>query len=142
MEGPSQTDVQCRDDDGAACVTYLPPVAGEYAVHVLCNDEDITDSPFIVQVQPSPASRFDPSKVSSALSAVSILCATGMEFSRTGLKFKDTPRTNFGQSMSPCKRLEQTFENFTVRGRFSKKKPQKFLTNFQVLRRQAVITPQ
>jgi len=64
VEGPSQTDVQCRDDDdGCAAVTYLPSSAGEYAVHVLCNDEDITDSPFVVQVRPPPAGYFDPSKV-------------------------------------------------------------------------------
>jgi len=64
VEGPSQTEVQCRDDDdGCAAVTYLAPVAGQYAVHVLCNDEDITDSPFIVQVHPPPATNFDPSKV-------------------------------------------------------------------------------
>jgi len=64
VEGPSQAQVEYRDDDdGCVAVTYLPPVAGEYAVHVLCNDEDITDSPFIVQVHPPPAGHFDPAKV-------------------------------------------------------------------------------
>jgi len=36
----------------------------------------------------------------------------------------------------------QKFDNFTLRGRFFPKKTQKFLDNFQVLRRQAAITPQ
>ena len=43
--------------------------------------------------------------------------------------------------MSPCKLSEQNFENFTIRNRFSKK-THKLLKNIQVLRLQAVITPQ
>jgi len=65
VEGPSQAEVHCADnDDGCVAVTYLPAVAGEYAVHVLCDDEDIADSPFIVHVHPPPAAHFDPYKVS------------------------------------------------------------------------------
>ena len=46
------------------------------------------------------------------------------------------------QSVSPCKLSEQNFENFTIRGRFSKKKRKNCLQNFQVLRLQAAITTQ
>jgi len=37
---------------------------------------------------------------------------------------------------------EQIFENFTIKGRFSQKKHKNCLQNFQVLRLQAIITPQ
>ena len=64
MEGPSQAKIDCVDnEDGTADVTYLPPVAGEYAVHVLCDDEDITGSPFMVDVHQPPTTDFNPSKV-------------------------------------------------------------------------------
>ena len=64
MEGPSQAVIDCHDnEDGSVLVTYLPTLPGQYAVHVLCNDEDITNSPFIVNVQPPPTTHFDPSKV-------------------------------------------------------------------------------
>lgn len=29
---------------------YLPTVAGEYAIHILCDNEDICKSPFIAQI--------------------------------------------------------------------------------------------
>ena len=64
VDGPSPAEIECSDnEDGSADVTYLPPVAGEYAVHVLCDDDDITGSPFIVDVRPTPSTNFDPSKV-------------------------------------------------------------------------------
>ena len=64
VEGPSQAKIECRDnEDGSADVTYLPTVAGQYAVHVLSDQEDITGSPFIVDVHPAPTTRFDPSAV-------------------------------------------------------------------------------
>jgi len=44
--------------------------------------------------------------------------------------------------LSPCKPLEENFENFTTRGRFSEKKRKNCTNDFQVLRLQAVITPQ
>ena len=65
MDGPCQADVKCRDNsDGSVDVTYLPTVAGQYAVHVLCDDEDIAGSPFIANIHPSPdTGRFDPYQV-------------------------------------------------------------------------------
>ena len=58
--------------DGSTDVTYLPTVPGEYAVHVLCDDEDIVGSPFMVDVQPAPPAdkHFDPSKVCPSNSPV------------------------------------------------------------------------
>ncbi|XP_037087159.1 filamin-A-like [Pollicipes pollicipes] len=53
IEGPSQTQIQCRDNgDGSADVTYVPTVPGEYAVHVLCATEDIPRSPWMAQIVP------------------------------------------------------------------------------------------
>ena len=64
IEGPSQAKIDCLDHgDGSALVTYFPITTGEYAVHVLCNEEDITGSPFMVQIHQDDG-RFNPSKVS------------------------------------------------------------------------------
>lgn len=41
---------------------YWPTEAGEYAVHVVCDDEDIKDSPFIAHILPAPADSY-PEKV-------------------------------------------------------------------------------
>ena len=62
--GPSQAKIDCKDSgDGSADVSYLPTVPGEYAVHVLCDNEDIPKSPFMAQI--GPATReFNPAQVS------------------------------------------------------------------------------
>ncbi|XP_067124657.1 LOW QUALITY PROTEIN: filamin-A-like [Centruroides vittatus] len=53
IEGPSQAKIECHDNrDGSADVKYYPPTPGEYAVHILCNNEDIPKSPYIVQILP------------------------------------------------------------------------------------------
>ncbi|VDP39779.1 unnamed protein product, partial [Soboliphyme baturini] len=55
IEGPSKTDLSCHDnEDGTADVTYIPKGPGEYAVHILYKDEDILDSPFMVNIAPCP----------------------------------------------------------------------------------------
>lgn len=47
-----QAEIECHDNgDGSAFVRYLPTVAGEYAIHILCDNEDINKSPFIAQIQ-------------------------------------------------------------------------------------------
>ena len=62
IEGPSQAKIDCKDNgDGSADITYWPTVPGEYAVHILCNDEDIPKSPYMADI--IPAGDFDPSKV-------------------------------------------------------------------------------
>ena len=43
-------------------VAYFPTEPGEYAVHVLCNQDDIPKSPYMADIKPAPAG-FDPSKV-------------------------------------------------------------------------------
>lgn len=54
IEGPSQAKIDCKDNgDGSADVTYFPVAPGEYAVHILCNDQDIPNSPYMVQIQPA-----------------------------------------------------------------------------------------
>lgn len=63
IEGPSQAKIECDDrGDGSCDVRYWPTEPGEYAVHVICDDEDIRDSPFIAHIQPAPPDCF-PDKV-------------------------------------------------------------------------------
>lgn len=65
IEGPSQARIECNDNgDGSANVRYWPTVPGEYAVHILCNDEDIPLSPFMAWIE-GPGN-FDPTKVNEA----------------------------------------------------------------------------
>lgn len=53
VAGPSQAEIECKDNgDGSALVRYLPTAPGEYAVHVLCDNEDIPNSPFMAHVLP------------------------------------------------------------------------------------------
>jgi filamin len=54
IEGPSQAKIDCHDNgDGSADVRYYPTAPGEYAVHILCDNEDIPKSPYISQILPS-----------------------------------------------------------------------------------------
>ncbi|XP_006010193.1 filamin-A isoform X2 [Latimeria chalumnae] len=63
VEGPSQAKIECDDKgDGSCDVRYWPTEAGEYAVHVLCNNEDIKYSPFMADIVPAPKD-FYPDKV-------------------------------------------------------------------------------
>uniref|UniRef100_A0AAY4BYE5 Calponin-homology (CH) domain-containing protein n=1 Tax=Denticeps clupeoides TaxID=299321 RepID=A0AAY4BYE5_9TELE len=53
IEGPSQAKIECEDqNDGSCDVKYWPTEPGEYAVHVMCDDEDIEDSPFMAYIVP------------------------------------------------------------------------------------------
>lgn len=53
VTGPSQAEIECDDNgDGSALVKYHPTAPGEYAVHILCDNEDIPKSPHIAQVLP------------------------------------------------------------------------------------------
>jgi filamin len=54
IQGPSQAKIECHDNgDGSADVRYYPTAHGEYAVHILCDNEDIPRSPHIAQVLPN-----------------------------------------------------------------------------------------
>lgn len=54
--GPSQAKISVNDNgDGSALVQYFPTAPGEYAVHVLCDEEDIPKSPYMAQVIVQPA---------------------------------------------------------------------------------------
>ncbi|KAK7101853.1 hypothetical protein V1264_020173 [Littorina saxatilis] len=62
IEGPSQAKIDCKDNgDGSADVTYWPTLAGEYAVHILCNEQDIPKSPYMADIK--PAADFNAGKV-------------------------------------------------------------------------------
>ncbi|KAJ8682417.1 hypothetical protein QAD02_018209 [Eretmocerus hayati] len=62
IEGPSKAKIDCVDNgDGTADVSYLPTAPGPYAVHVLCDNEDIPKSPYIANIVPQ--SDFHPDKV-------------------------------------------------------------------------------
>lgn len=68
VEGPSQAKIECDDKgDGSCDVRYWPTEPGEYAVHVLCNNQDIQHSPFMADITPPPSRDFYPDKVSSSL---------------------------------------------------------------------------
>uniref|UniRef100_A0A8C6YKV6 Filamin A n=1 Tax=Naja naja TaxID=35670 RepID=A0A8C6YKV6_NAJNA len=63
VEGPSQAKIECDDKgDGSCDVRYWPQEPGEYAVHVLCNNEDIKLSPFMAEIKAAPKD-FYPEKV-------------------------------------------------------------------------------
>ncbi|XP_051275726.1 filamin-C isoform X10 [Dicentrarchus labrax] len=54
IEGPSQARIECDDKgDGSCDVRYWPTEPGDYAVHVICDDEDIKDSPFMAHILPA-----------------------------------------------------------------------------------------
>ncbi|XP_077402570.1 filamin-A isoform X4 [Vanacampus margaritifer] len=64
VEGPSQAKIECDDKgDGSCDVRYWPTEPGEYAVHVLCNTEDIQHSPFMAEIVNPPGKDFYPDKV-------------------------------------------------------------------------------
>lgn len=66
IEGPSKAKIECNDNgDGTADVSYLPTAPGQYAVHILCDNEDIPKSPYIATI--SPKTDFDPEKVNLKL---------------------------------------------------------------------------
>lgn len=63
IEGPSQAKIACDDhNDGSCLVRFWPTEAGEYAVHVMCDDEEIQDSPFMASIRPK-SKGFHPDKV-------------------------------------------------------------------------------
>lgn len=63
IEGPSQAKIECDDKgDGSCDVRYWPTEPGMYAVHVICDDEDIRDSPFMAHILPAANDVF-PEKV-------------------------------------------------------------------------------
>ncbi|XP_036803747.1 filamin-A isoform X5 [Oncorhynchus mykiss] len=64
VEGPSQAKIECDDKgDGSCDVRYWPMEAGEYAVHVLCNNEDIQHSPFMAEITAAVNKDYYPDKV-------------------------------------------------------------------------------
>lgn len=64
IEGPSKAKIDCQDNgDGSADVRYYPMAPGEYAVHILCDNEDIPKSPYMANVVPS--TDFYPDKVNA-----------------------------------------------------------------------------
>ncbi|XP_051961260.1 filamin-A-like isoform X2 [Xyrauchen texanus] len=64
VEGPSPAKIECDDKgDGSCDVHYWPTEPGEYAVHVLCRNEDIQFSPFMAEIMSAPGKDFYPDKV-------------------------------------------------------------------------------
>uniref|UniRef100_S4RG73 Filamin C n=1 Tax=Petromyzon marinus TaxID=7757 RepID=S4RG73_PETMA len=54
IEGPSQARIACDDrGDGSCDVRYVPTEPGDYAVHVLCDEEDVALSPFMAHILPA-----------------------------------------------------------------------------------------
>lgn len=62
IEGPSTAKISCHDNgNGTGDVSYLPTAPGYYAIHILCDGEDIPKSPYVAHILPK--SDFDPNKV-------------------------------------------------------------------------------
>lgn len=75
VEGPSQAKIECDDKgDGSCDVRYWPTEPGEYAVHVLCNNEDIQHSPFMAEIVTPPSKDFYPDKVSCSTAVLAPSC--------------------------------------------------------------------
>lgn len=54
IEGPSEAKIECHDNgDGSADVSYYPTAPGDYAVHILCDNEDIPGSPYVARIKPA-----------------------------------------------------------------------------------------
>ena len=63
VKGPCQARIECHDnEDGTANVVYHPSTEGQYAVHVLCDGDDVIDSPFMADIRPA-SSDCDPRQV-------------------------------------------------------------------------------
>uniref|UniRef100_A0A8C4N1W2 Calponin-homology (CH) domain-containing protein n=1 Tax=Eptatretus burgeri TaxID=7764 RepID=A0A8C4N1W2_EPTBU len=63
IEGPSQCTIDCTDvGDGSCDVKYWPTEPGCYGVHVICDDDEIKNSPFIAEIVPVNTA-FHPEKV-------------------------------------------------------------------------------
>lgn len=51
IEGPSKTEIKCRDnEDGTCTVTYVPTAPGEYNITVKFADKNISGSPFTAKI--------------------------------------------------------------------------------------------
>ncbi|XP_017885701.1 filamin-A isoform X4 [Ceratina calcarata] len=62
IEGPSKARIACHDNgDGTADLSYFPTTPGQYAIHILCDNEDIPKSPYVANILPK--ADFDPDKV-------------------------------------------------------------------------------
>ncbi|XP_043469574.1 filamin-A isoform X2 [Leptopilina heterotoma] len=62
IEGPSKAKIDCFDNgDGTADVTYYPTAVGPYAIHILCDSEEIPKSPYIANI--IPKADYEPDKV-------------------------------------------------------------------------------
>jgi len=67
IEGPSEAKINCEDKgDGSCDVKYYPTEPGEYAVHVICDDNDIQGSPFMAKIEPADDKTF-PERVCKVL---------------------------------------------------------------------------
>jgi filamin len=69
IDGPSQARIEYIDNlDGSTNVKYWPIDVGEYAIHVLCDGEDIPNSPYMACIK--SRGDFDPTKVKAFLPSV------------------------------------------------------------------------
>uniref|UniRef100_A0A8D0GT13 Filamin C n=1 Tax=Sphenodon punctatus TaxID=8508 RepID=A0A8D0GT13_SPHPU len=112
IEGPSQAKIECDDKgDGSCDVRYWPTEPGEYAVHVICDDEDIKDSPFIAHILPATNAYF-PEKVPAAspsLPSPEFLCRfQDAEGFPIDIKIKDNGDGTFSCVYVPTKPIKHT----------------------------------
>ncbi|CAG0912726.1 unnamed protein product [Notodromas monacha] len=111
IEGPSQAKIECHDNgDGTADVKYYPIAAGEYAVHVLCDNEDIPKSPFMANVVPKSEEIF-PDKVECSgpgLNKNGLISGCPTEF------FVDTRKAGPGTAPLDVKVMDESYHPVDV----------------------------
>jgi filamin len=93
IAGPSQAEIECHDNgDGSALVKYHPTAPGEYAVHILCDNEDIPKSPHMAYVL--PRTDFHPELVKTfgpGLQSTGVVIDKPVEFSVDARKAGNAP---------------------------------------------------
>lgn len=65
-----------NNGDGTARVTYTVSQPGEYAVHILYEDEDIPNSPYMPMIHPNTGD-INPDRVSFSFASVRLPCVIG-----------------------------------------------------------------
>jgi hypothetical protein len=51
VDGPAKPTVTCHDNkDGTVSVTWVPPAAGEYHIHIKIGGKEVVNSPFLARV--------------------------------------------------------------------------------------------
>ncbi|KAI1239596.1 hypothetical protein IHE44_0012722 [Lamprotornis superbus] len=126
IEGPSQARIECDDKgDGSCDVRYWPTEPGLYAVHVVCDDEDIRDSPFMADIRPAPPNSWPdkvmrPTATHRSCCALVVPCCAPLHLTVPHLGVKA-----FGPGLEPTGCIVDRPAEFTIDARGAGKGPLK-----------------